>query len=162
MTIAEAESKIGEHAPDFTLISQHGQEVSLSSYQGKKNAILFFIRAASCWQCRQHVEQLARMYSQLQAMDSEVLALIYADHKQAQDYAAALQVPFPILADPDYAIYERYGLNKVFLLNTRTASVVIDKKGQITYLKSATNPFTWLKEAQEILEQIKKIAGAKR
>ena len=157
MTTAEAESKIGELAPDFTLISQHGQEISLSNYQGKNNVILFFVRAPSCWQCRQHVEQLAQMYPQLQAMDSEILALINTDHKQAQDYAAALKAPFPILADSDYAIYERYGLNKVFLLNTRTASVVIDKSGQITYLKSATNPFTWLKEAQEILEQIKKL-----
>ena len=33
---------IGSMAPDFELVNQHGQKVSLSSYQGKKNVVVIF------------------------------------------------------------------------------------------------------------------------
>lgn len=34
----------GEQAPDFTLTSSDGEQVSLSSYRNKKNVVLFFMR----------------------------------------------------------------------------------------------------------------------
>ncbi len=34
--------KVGEKAPDFTLLDDHGAPVTLSSYRGKDNVILAF------------------------------------------------------------------------------------------------------------------------
>ena len=34
--------KVGDKAPDFTLRDQNGNEVTLSSYVGKKNVVLVF------------------------------------------------------------------------------------------------------------------------
>ena len=36
--------KIGEPAPDFTLQSHDGKNISLSDYRGKKNVVLVFYR----------------------------------------------------------------------------------------------------------------------
>ena len=36
--------KIGDPAPDFTLQSQDGKNISLSDYRGKKNVVLVFYR----------------------------------------------------------------------------------------------------------------------
>ena len=33
---------VGDEAPDFTLTATDGQNVSLSSYQGKRNVLLVF------------------------------------------------------------------------------------------------------------------------
>ncbi|MFM7612920.1 MAG: redoxin domain-containing protein, partial [Synechococcales cyanobacterium] len=33
---------IGELAPDFTLPSQKGVQISLSEYRGKKNVVIYF------------------------------------------------------------------------------------------------------------------------
>jgi peroxiredoxin len=33
---------IGNAAPDFELVNQHGEKISLSSYKGKKNVVLIF------------------------------------------------------------------------------------------------------------------------
>jgi len=40
--IAQTSLKVGEAAPDFTLLSDQWQPVKLSDYHGKKNVILAF------------------------------------------------------------------------------------------------------------------------
>jgi peroxiredoxin len=39
---AQAEIKVGDEAPDFTLRGTGGQECSLSGLRGKKNVVLLF------------------------------------------------------------------------------------------------------------------------
>jgi cytochrome oxidase Cu insertion factor (SCO1/SenC/PrrC family) len=41
-TIAVTNLKVGEEAPNFTLISDQGNPVTLSSFRGKKTVILAF------------------------------------------------------------------------------------------------------------------------
>ena len=41
-TIAVTNLKVGEKAPNFTLIDDHGNPVTLSSFRGKKTVILAF------------------------------------------------------------------------------------------------------------------------
>ncbi|MCF8055986.1 MAG: redoxin domain-containing protein [Desulfocapsa sp.] len=38
--------KIGDRAPDFTLPSIQGEEISLSQFKGRKNVVLSFVPAA--------------------------------------------------------------------------------------------------------------------
>lgn len=37
-----ADLKVGDKAPDFTLPDQNGNQITLSSFQGKKNVVLAF------------------------------------------------------------------------------------------------------------------------
>ena len=41
-TVAATQLKVGEAAPDFTLLSDQWQPVHLGDYRGKKNVILAF------------------------------------------------------------------------------------------------------------------------
>jgi peroxiredoxin len=38
------DAKIGSLAPDFRLMASNNEEISLSSFRGKSNVVLFFIR----------------------------------------------------------------------------------------------------------------------
>jgi len=40
--VAKTNLKVGDKAPDFTLLDQNGNPVTLSSFQGKKTVILAF------------------------------------------------------------------------------------------------------------------------
>ena len=71
--------------------------------------------------------------------------------ERTQTYAELLKTPFPVLADPDRSIYHRYDLEKTLGLIQHTASVVVDQKGIIRYIKRATNPMLWLRESGELL-----------
>ena len=94
---------------------------------------------------------MGRLYSEFQAANAEVLVILGDSLERAQSYAGLLHLPFPVLADPQRAVYHQYGLDKALVVIQRTASVLIDKGGIIRYLKRATNPMVWLQESQEIL-----------
>jgi len=40
--VPEPSIKVGDEAPDFTLVDQNGNKVTLSSFRGKKNVALAF------------------------------------------------------------------------------------------------------------------------
>ncbi|MFN8384218.1 MAG: peroxiredoxin family protein [Anaerolineales bacterium] len=144
------DAKIGSLAPDFKLRATNGQEISLSAFRGQKNVIVFFIRETTCPQCRTHVTQLGRMYEQFRDAGTEIIVILGEDVDKAREYAEGISLPFPILSDPDRAVYSLYELEKYFLLFQRTASLVVDKRGIVRYLKRTTVPNVWLQESREL------------
>jgi peroxiredoxin len=144
------EAKIGSVAPDFKLHATNGQEISLSDFRGKTNVIVFFIRETTCPQCRTHVAQLGRMYEQFRDVGTDIIVILGEGMNKTREYAESLNLPFPILSDPDRAIYHLYELEKYFLLFQRTASLVVDKEGIVRYLKRTTVPNVWMQETREL------------
>src|SRR5512133_73726 len=116
MILDSIEAKIGSLAPDFKLLATNGQEISLIDFRGKTNVIVFFIRETTCPQCRTHVAQLGRMYDQFKEAGTEVIVILGEDMDKAREYADGIGLPFPILCDPDRAVYHLYELEKYFLL----------------------------------------------
>ncbi len=150
MTNDTIEAKIGSLAPDFKLIATNGQEIALSDFRGKSNVIVFFIRETTCYQCRTHVMHLGRMYDQFREAGTEIIVILGEGPEKAREYADGIGLPFPILCDPDRAVYHLYELEKYFLLFQRTASLVVDKQGLVRYLKRTTLPNVWLQESREL------------
>ncbi len=101
-------------------------------------------------QCRAHVSQLGRLYEQFKASGAEVLVVLGDSLERAQKYVEILNLPFPVLSDPDRHVYQLYELEKYFLLIQRTASIVVDRNGIVRYLKRTTLPQVWLQESREL------------
>ena len=49
---------IGSVAPDFELLNQHGEKISLSSYKGKKNVVVIFYPFAFSGICTGELEKM--------------------------------------------------------------------------------------------------------
>lgn len=105
-------------------------------------------------QCRSHAAQLGKVYNDLKAANFEILLILGDTEEKARRYVDSLHLPFPVLADPSRGVYQQYGLEKTFFIQ-RTASVIIDTKGIIRYIKSVINPMTWLQESWAVLDFIK-------
>jgi peroxiredoxin len=103
-------------------------------------------------QCRSHVAQLGRLHKDFQAAGAEILVILGDTPERVRRYAELLKIPFPVLADPDRAVYHSYDLERAFIGIQRTASVVVDRQGVIQYIKRATNPMLWLQESGELLK----------
>jgi peroxiredoxin len=101
-------------------------------------------------QCRAHVSQLGKLYEQFKGAGAEIIVILGEDVEKARKYAEGSKLPFPILSDPDRAVYQLYELEKYFLLFQRTASLVIDRQGIVRYLKRTTVPNVWLQETREL------------
>jgi peroxiredoxin len=106
-------------------------------------------------QCRYHVGQLGRLYPQFQSAGTEIVVILGADTEKAKVYADSLHTPFPVLADPDRGVYAKFGLDKAMGIIQRTASVVVDRRGIVRYIKRVTNPMTWLQESKELVDAVK-------
>jgi len=145
------QAKIGSRAPNFHLTAHTGDTIGLSDFRGRNSVVLFFVREFDCPQCRTHVAQLGRLYSQFQAAGATVIVILGNNLERTREYARLTGAPFPVLSDPDRQVYLAYELEKYFLLIQRTASIVVDRDGIVQYLKRTTLPNVWLQESRELL-----------
>src|SRR5205085_9337537 len=119
----------GSTAPDFNLESNQGDSIRLSDYQGHKHIVVYFMREFTCLQCQRNAIQLGRMYEQLKAQNVEVLVIGGGERKDAERLTKLLNLPYPVLADPDRSVYERYSLDKVLIAIQRSGTFLIDQQG---------------------------------
>ena len=90
---------IGQEAPDFTLMNQHGESVSLSSFKGKKNVVIIFYPFAFSGICTGELCALRDDLASFENDNSELLA-ISCDPMYAQKaFAEQEGYKFGVLAD---------------------------------------------------------------
>jgi peroxiredoxin len=127
---------IGSMAPDFELVNQHGQKISLSSYQGKKNVVVIFYPFAFSGIC---TGELCALRDDLAAFQNEKVELISisCDPMYANKVFAEQEgYKFQVLSDfwPHGAIAKAYG---VFDENRGCAtrgSFIIGTDGKIKWM----------------------------
>jgi len=110
-------------------------------------------------QCRAHISQLAKLYEPIKESGAEVIVILGDTLEKAKNYVDVLNLPFPVLSDPERNVYRIYELEIYFLLIQRTASIVVDREGIVKYLKRTTNPGTWRQESREIFGFVDSMNG---
>jgi peroxiredoxin len=85
---------------------------------------------------------------------AQILIILGDTLNRARSYAETLKTPFPVLADSERAVYQRFELEKNFIGIQRTASVIVDQNGLIRYIRRSINPMTWLQESKELLQAV--------
>ena len=96
---------IANPAPDFTLKTTDGRDVSLSDFRGKKNLLLFFNEGYGCDPCWQQTAQLQKDQQTFADMGVEV-------------YAVMVDQPSLIKSE-----MSRWGLNTIPILVDQTTKV---------------------------------------
>ncbi|MFM1950419.1 MAG: hypothetical protein RL418_106 [Actinomycetota bacterium] len=124
---------VGDLAPDFTLVNQHGEEVSLSSFKGIKPVVVVFYPLSFSGICTGELCELRDNLAMLESDGVELMA-ISVDSKFVQaKFAEHEGYKFNVLADfwPHGEVAQNYG---VFIaergIATR-ATFVIDINGVV-------------------------------
>jgi peroxiredoxin len=128
MTVA-----IGDKAPDFELVNQHGETVKLSSFQGKKPVVLVFYPLSFSGTCTGELCELRDNIAAFESKDVELMA-ISVDSKFAQKMFAEKEgYKFHVLADfwPHGAVAQAYGVFKEDAGIAIRGTFLIDKEGVI-------------------------------
>ena len=137
---------VGAVAPDFTLEGSEGA-ISLADFRGRQPLVLFFMRELTCPVGQRHVARLRQLYDRLHAANMAVLVIGGGIHEDAIRLQQHLQLPFPVLADPERAVFVRYGLDKVLNVIQRSGTVLVNAQGVICHLHRVTLPSEALDEA---------------
>ena len=125
--------KVGDPAPDFTLPSVAGEEITLSRFKGEKNVVISFVPAAWTPVCSDQWPGYNIVKDMFDENDAVLLG-ITADNIPTL-YAWTKQMGklwFPVLSDfyPHGAVADRYGVLRSDGVSER-ALIFIDKKGII-------------------------------
>ena len=122
---------IGQAAPDFDVLNQHGEKVSLTSFTGEKNVVLLFYPFSFSGIC---TGELCALRDDLSAFANEnvQLLVISCDPMYAQRaYADQEKYSFPVLTDfwPHGAVSKAYGVFDEARGCAVRGTFIIDKAG---------------------------------
>lgn len=104
----------GKLAPDLELRDSDGNPFRLAQgWEGTQNgAVVAFFRHFGCIFCRQHAVQLRNNYAEFQKRGIAIVAVGVGSVQDAADLKAWLKLPYTVLADPEQAGYQAYGLGR--------------------------------------------------
>ena len=98
----------GDPAPDFTLSDANGVPVSLSGFRGRR-VLVYFYPAASTPGCTKEACDFRDSAAPLKKRKAVVLGVSILDVASKKKFAGKHGLDFPLLADPDHAVADKYG-----------------------------------------------------
>ena len=99
----------GKKAPAFTLKDQQGQAHKLSDYAGRP-VILYFYPKDDTPGCTQETCEFQAALPAYRSSKAAVLGVSILDEKSKAKFASKYGVTFPLLADADHEVADKYGV----------------------------------------------------
>ena len=137
--------RAGDAAPEFTLPSDRGGDVSLESLRGRP-VVLYFYPKDDTSGCTTQACEFRDSWAEVQARGAVVLGVSpdsVASHEKFRD---KFSLPFPLLADADHAVAEAYGVwgeksmyGRKYQGILRT-TFIIDPTGRIAHVFEKVKP----------------------
>src|ERR1700754_3503451 len=134
--------ELGGPAPDFTLRDQFGQDVTLSSYRGKKAVAILFYPYAFSGVCTGEMAGIRDRLDEFLTFDSEVLAVSCDAVYSLRAFADQDGLNFPLLSDfwPHGEEARAYRVFDEPRGRARRSSYVVDTAGVIRWSVHNANP----------------------
>jgi peroxiredoxin len=128
--------EIGSKAPDFTLMNQERQPVTLSELKGKP-VVLAFFPAAFSGVCQQEMCTLRDSMSELNKAQAQVFGISTDTFFSLKAFQDQQQLNFPLLSDYNKQVIRDYGVFNEDMIGlkgiAKRAVFVIDRDGVVRY-----------------------------
>jgi peroxiredoxin Q/BCP len=146
----------GKPAPDFELTSDSGETVSLAGLRGKP-VVLYFYPKDDTTGCTTQACGIRDAYGEFERAGAVVLGVSPDSESSHLKFKQKYELPFTLLADPDHAVADRYGVwgERAYkgrkYLGIRRSTFVIDADGTVKKALHDVKPAT---HADEVLEAL--------
>ena len=101
--------KEGDKAPNFKVVNQNDQLLTLADFKGKK-LVLFFYPKDNTPGCTAESCNLRDNYTELKSMGFEILGVSADSVQSHQKFISKFDLPFDLLADTSKEIIQSYGV----------------------------------------------------
>ena len=99
----------GSQAPDFSLQTDEGTTVTLGQFRGK-HVVLYFYPRDDTPGCTTEACEFRDAWQDVQQTGALVFGVSPDDVASHRKFRTKFRLPFPLLADPDHRVAERYGV----------------------------------------------------
>jgi peroxiredoxin Q/BCP len=146
----------GDPAPDFTLTSDSGETVSLSSLRGTP-VVLYFYPKDDTPGCTTQACAIRDAWSDFQDTGAVVLGVSPDDEESHVDFKQKYGLPFTLLADHGHKVADEYGVWGELVVDGQTipavirSTFVIDPDGNVAKAMRNVNPNL---HADQVLEAL--------
>jgi peroxiredoxin Q/BCP len=129
---------VGYVAPDFTLRSQSGEDVSLGNFVSRKRAIvLFFYPKDDTPGCTKEACSFRDGYERFEKLEAEVIGVSSDSVRSHQRFAHRHALPFVLLSDEGGEVRKLYGVPNTLGLFPGRVTYVIDDEGVVRHVFSS-------------------------
>jgi thioredoxin-dependent peroxiredoxin len=98
----------GSQALDFTLKNVDGEDITLSSFRGKKVVVYFYPKDDTPG-CTKEACSFRDWYEDILEKGAVVIGISPDDHASHVKFKEKYNLPFYLLSDPDHQVAEGYG-----------------------------------------------------
>lgn len=130
---------VGDKAPKFSLLNQHGEKVSLKDFLGQKLVIFFYPKDLTPG-CTTEACDFQANLAALKKLNAAVLGISRDSVASHQKFAEKHNFTFSLLADLEGEVTEAYGVWKKKSMYGRSfmgierSTFIIDEKCKITHI----------------------------
>jgi peroxiredoxin Q/BCP len=148
---SEMVPQAGQQAPEFTLPSQDGSQVSLDQFRGKW-VVLYFYPKDNTPGCTIEAHNFQRDLAKYEQTNAVIVGVSVDSPESHKDFCAKQGLTFKLLADTGKKVVSEYGSlsgSGMALRNT----FLIDPQGKIVKVWTAVNPMHHSEEVLAALSQ---------
>ena len=131
---------VGRPAPDFSLPSTTGENISLRQYKGRKTVVLYFYPKDDTSGCTREACDFRDHSAELEQKNVVILGVSTDPIDSHLKFRDKHKLPFPLLSDEDASVSKMYGVykqknlyGKKYLGIERT-TFIIDRTGRIAQI----------------------------
>jgi len=152
--------KVGDNAPDFNVLNQDENGVSLKDFDGKWK-VLYFYPKDSTPGCTIEANGFTKEVKDFDNLEATILGVSGDSCQSHQKFIQKQKLKISLLSDPDHKIIEPYGVwqKKSFLGKTYMGIVrstfLIDPKGKIAHIWPKVSVKGHVEGVLEKLKQLK-------
>ncbi len=135
----------GTMAPDFTLATDTGEQLTLSALRGRP-VVLYFYPKDDTPGCTKESCEFRDLVQRFEGVNAQILGISPDSVKSHAKFRDKFKLNFPLLADEGHAVADKYGvwgeksfMGRKFLGNLRT-TFVIGRDGRIAKVFEEVKP----------------------
>ncbi|MEX0913195.1 MAG: peroxiredoxin, partial [Candidatus Paceibacterota bacterium] len=103
--------QVGQTAPEFSLLDQHGKPQSLADYAGQ-TILLYFYPKDDTPGCTKEACTIAEVFNEFENLGVKVFGVSADSVESHKAFAEKYSLPFLLLSDADYSTVKAYGAYK--------------------------------------------------
>jgi peroxiredoxin Q/BCP len=159
ISAGEAMPQVGQVAPDFSLPSQDGSQISLKEFRGKW-VVLYFYPKDNTPGCTIEAHNFQRDIAKYEQDNAVIVGVSVDSTDSHKDFCAKQGLTFKLLADTDKKVVHQYGSLKEMMGMKIAArnTFLVDPEGKIANVWTGVSP---QHHSEEVLAELTKIKASK-